>query len=58
MQAIPLVPLTVIYVVICFDKQLMQQKKILQYTPLRGTLNCLFRVNLNELKLFLSSEFH
>ena len=45
MQAIPLVPLTVIYVVICFDKQLMQEKKSSQYTAIRVTLNHVFRVN-------------
>ena len=36
MQAIPLVPLRVIYVVICFDKQLMQEKNSLQYTAIRS----------------------
>ena len=45
MQAIPLVPLSVISVVICFDKQLMQPKNNLRYTPIRVTLNHFFRVN-------------
>ena len=45
MQAIPLVSLTVIYVVVCFDKQLMHQKNSLQYTLIRVKLNHFFRVN-------------
>ena len=51
MQAIPLV----ICVVIGFDKQLIQPKNSLQYT---AYIKSLFRVNCNELIIYLSSESH